>query len=230
MSLIDTKNFSSHDNKPVIAEFALGSQSQGGVYRKLFKRLFDLTAVLLSSIVVVPVVAILAALVALDGSNPFYVQDRIGKNGRHYKMWKLRSMVVNASAILDDYLAENSDAANEWHTYQKLTNDPRITRIGRILRKTSLDELPQLWNVFLGNMSLVGPRPMMPCQKSLYPGRDYYDLHPGITGMWQISSRNASTFANRSKYDTKYNRNLSLTTDLKILLRTVRVVLKGTGC
>nr|WP_313860126.1 sugar transferase [Parasedimentitalea psychrophila] len=145
-------------------------------------------------------------------------------------MWKLRSMVINADSLLETYLAENSAALEEWNTYQKLAQDPRTTPVGRFIRKTSLDELPQLWNVLLGEMSLVGPRPMIPSQKTLYPGQDYYDLHPGITGMWQVSLRNKSTFSDRAEFDTKYNRTLSLRTDLGILLKTVQVVLKGTGC
>ena len=104
-----------------------------------------------------------------------------------------------------------------------------ITRFGRVLRKSSLDELPQLWNVLLGDMSLVGPRPMMPCQRDLYPGSAYYRLRPGITGPWQVSRRNESTFADRARFDTDYDQTLSLGTDLGLLISTVRVVVRATG-
>ena len=117
----------------------------------------------------------------------------------------------------------------EWTSKQKLSNDPRITKFGRILRRTSADELPQLINVLTGDMSLVGPRPMMPSQQALYPGHAYYRLRPGLTGSWQVSERNASTFADRAKYDDSYEQDLSFGTDLGIIARTVGVVLRCTG-
>jgi lipopolysaccharide/colanic/teichoic acid biosynthesis glycosyltransferase len=157
------------------------------------------------------------------------MQKRVGRNGRIFKMWKLRSMVPNADALLQSYLATNPAARAEWDRDQKLRHDPRITRIGHLIRKTSIDELPQLWNVFVGDMSLVGPRPMMPCQQEIYPGTAYYALRPGITGFWQTSARNESSFSERAGFDTDYLSKLSLLTDLKILMRTVRVVVHGTG-
>ncbi|MCE8469544.1 sugar transferase, partial [Rhodovulum sulfidophilum] len=132
-----------------------------GAYRKVFKRVVDLTLVLLSAPFSVPLIALLALLVALDGHNPFYTQLRVGRNGRYFRIWKLRSMVPDADRILEAYLASNPAARREWNATQKLRHDPRITRIGRVLRKLSLDELPQLFNVANGTMSLVGPRPMM---------------------------------------------------------------------
>ena len=176
-----------------------------------------------------PIVALLALCVALDGGKPFYSQDRVGKGGRTYRIWKLRSMVHNADEVLEDHLAQDPALRAEWNSKQKLLNDPRITRLGHVLRKCSFDELPQLWNVLRGDMSLVGPRPMMVSQKPMYPGTDYYELRPGITGLWQISDRNGTTFADRARYDARYNENLSFMTDLKILFGTVRVVLHGTG-
>ena len=201
----------------------------GAVYRAIGKRALDITAVLLASLFVLPVVGLLALLVAREGGKPFYTQDRVGKNGRIYKIWKLRSMVMDADARLEAHLAANPEARAEWNETQKLKDDPRITRFGALLRKSSMDELPQLWNVLTGDMSLVGPRPMMPCQMELYPGRAYYDLRPGITGSWQVSARNASTFADRATFDTTYARDLSFMADTKLLIATVRVVLKGTG-
>jgi lipopolysaccharide/colanic/teichoic acid biosynthesis glycosyltransferase len=144
-------------------------------------------------------------------------------------MWKLRSMVPDADAKLAAYLDSDASARREWDAYQKLTNDPRITPLGVMLRKSSLDELPQLWNVLKGDMSLVGPRPMMPEQRSMYVGDAYYKLRPGVTGLWQVSDRNATTFARRAEYDTDYERKLSLATDLMVLAATVGVVLRGTG-
>lgn len=199
-------------------------------YRNGFKRALDVTLVLVSAPLVLPVIALLALLVALDGGKPFYSQQRVGRNGRTFRIWKLRSMVRNADARLESHLASNPAARAEWMTMQKLKDDPRITRLGRILRKGSLDELPQLLNVLLGSMSLVGPRPMMVEQKPLYDGEAYFRLRPGITGPWQISDRNACSFAGRVRYDEAYDRTLSLTTDLGILARTCLVVLRGTGC
>jgi lipopolysaccharide/colanic/teichoic acid biosynthesis glycosyltransferase len=202
---------------------------QSGSYRQAGKRALDLMVIVVFAPLVLSVVALLAALVALDGSKPFYSQKRIGRNGRVYTMWKLRSMVPDADARLEAHLVANPAARAEWNRDQKLKSDPRITTFGRILRKSSLDELPQLWNVLKGEMSLVGPRPMMPSQSVLYPGVDYYDLNPGITGMWQVSARNNSTFADRAQFDTQYNRALSLWTDIRLLGATVRVVLRATG-
>jgi len=193
------------------------------------KPLLDSLVVLLAAPFVVPVVALLALLVARDGSSAFYSQKRVGKDGRLYTMWKLRSMVADADAKLEAHLAANPEARAEWDADQKLKNDPRITRFGALLRKTSMDELPQLWNVLKGDMSLVGPRPMMPSQMAMYPGQSYYNLRPGITGSWQVSARNASTFADRAKFDNAYDADVSLLEDIRILKATVRVVVKGTG-
>lgn len=198
-------------------------------YRMFGKRLFDTLIVLLSVPVVLPIVLFLALLVALDGGRPFYSQKRIGKGGRLYTMWKLRSMVMDADEKLEAYLAGNPVARAEWDETQKLKNDPRITRLGRFLRRSSLDELPQLWNVLNGDMSLVGPRPMMVSQRDLYPGQAYYAMRPGITGMWQVSERNESSFADRARFDAQYERVLSFGTDIRLLAATVRVVLRATG-
>ena len=200
-----------------------------GFYRSGVKRVFDVAVVVLASPFIILTIGILALLVARDGGNPFYSQDRVGLNGRIYRMWKLRSMVVGADAKLEEHLATCAKARAEWDETQKLKCDPRITRFGRILRKSSMDELPQLWNVLLGDMSLVGPRPMMPSQQDLYPGQAYYRLRPGITGAWQVSKRNESSFAERAHFDQDYDRTVSLPVDLGLLIQTVRVVLRATG-
>lgn len=209
---------------------ALFAAPTGASYDRLAKRILDITIVLLGALPVLLVTMVLAAIIALDGKSPFYLQKRVGRNGRVFYMYKLRSMVVDADSRLETYLASNPEARAEWNHAQKLRRDPRITAVGRLIRKTSLDELPQLLNVLRGDMSLVGPRPMMVEQQDLYPGTAYYALRPGITGFWQTSVRNESSFAERAGFDTDYLRQLSFGTDLKILARTVRVVLNGTGC
>lgn len=198
-------------------------------YRDGFKRVFETALILLSGVFSLPLIIILAAMVACDGHNPFYSQVRVGKNGRHFRMWKLRTMVPNADALLHDHLASDPAARAEWNATQKLKNDPRITRVGQFLRKSSADELPQLLNVLLGSMALVGPRPMMVDQQSLYPGNAYYNLRPGITGMWQISDRNECDFVGRVRHDNAYDEQISLKTDVGILAKTVGVVLRCTG-
>lgn len=200
------------------------------IYRNHVKRLLDIVLVGLSAPVVVPVVGLLAIVIFLtDGHSPFYCQDRVGKGRRVFRLWKLRSMVIDADAALEHHLAADPEARAEWDRHQKLRNDPRITWIGRLIRKTSLDELAQLWNVFTGDMSLVGPRPIMTSQVELYPCTAYYRLRPGLTGFWQVSSRNKSTFAERARFDRLYDARVSLATDVAVILRTVRVVLRGTG-
>jgi len=200
-----------------------------GIYRRFFKRLIDIVVIISAAPAILPLVVVLALMIARDGGKPFYVQLRLGQNGRSFRMWKLRSMVTEADQRLDDYLAANPEARVEWDTTQKLRNDPRITQFGQFLRRASLDELPQLWNVLKGDMSLVGPRPMMPSQQSMYPGTAYYLLRPGVTGHWQTAGRNKTTFEARADFDAAYEAELSFKTDMQILLRTVKVVVQGTG-
>jgi lipopolysaccharide/colanic/teichoic acid biosynthesis glycosyltransferase len=201
-----------------------------GFYQRIGKRLLDIALVILAAPIVVPVVLILAAFLASDGANPFYAQKRVGRNGRIFTMWKLRTMVPDADQMLERYLAENEDARREWEVKQKLSFDPRITSFGQAIRRTSLDELPQLFNVLRGDMSLVGPRPMLPEQTVLYPGRSYYALRPGLSGFWQILDRNNSSFAARADYDDRYGERVSLMTDVWVMAKTITVVLRGTGC
>jgi exopolysaccharide production protein ExoY len=209
------------------SSYSLPSSSR--LYRNFFKRALDIFAVLVTAPVVVPIIAMLALLVAHEGGRPFYSQFRVGKNGRPFRMWKLRTMVVDADARMNAYLDANPEARAEWDRNQKLRVDPRITRFGQVLRKSSLDELPQLWNVFIGDMSLVGPRPMMVNQQSLYPGKAYYLVRPGVTGLWQTTDRNQTSFEARADFDNVYEEGLSLSADLRIMLKTVGVVVKGTG-
>ncbi len=211
------------------APVAVPARPVRGVYAAIGKRLLDVALVVLSAPLWLSLVAICALLVARDGHTPFYTQLRVGRNGEVFRMFKLRSMVHNAEAKLEAYLAANPDARAEWDATQKLKNDPRITRIGRIIRKTSIDELPQMLNVLLGDMSLVGPRPFMVSQNHLYQGRAYYRLRPGLTGLWQVSERNDCNFVQRVDFDEAYGRIVSLRTDVSVLWRTVAVVLRGTG-
>lgn len=200
-----------------------------GPYRRVLKRGLDILVVLIATPPVLAVLLPMMLLIMLDGHSPFYRQTRVGQHGRLFRMWKLRSMVANADEVLESYLADDPAARIEWDHHQKLRHDPRVTRIGALLRKTSMDELPQLWNVLVGDMSLVGPRPMMPSQRSLYPGTEYYTMRPGITGFWQISVRNESSFRERAMFDRTYYLQLSFLTDLRVMMRTVRVVMKATG-
>lgn len=206
-----------------------GTTSLNGFYRTRGKAFLDYFLVLLAIPVVLPLIGIVALLVALGGGSPFYTQRRLGRNGAVFYMLKIRTMVPEADEVLAAYLASSPEARREWSDKQKLCNDPRVTRLGRILRKTSLDELPQLWNVLRGDMSLVGPRPITIEQKSLYPGKAYYEMRPGITGNWQVSDRNESSFVDRATFDKKYYRSISLKTDIALLYRTIRVVIRGTG-
>ncbi|QCO56589.1 sugar transferase [Pseudorhodobacter turbinis] len=203
--------------------------SRRGIYRGLFKRVFDTAAVVVAAPIILPLIAGLALAVRRDGGRAFYTQQRVGLDGRHFRLWKLRSMVSDADERMADYLSANPQARIEWETTQKLKQDPRITPFGLFLRRSSLDELPQLWNVIRGEMSLVGPRPMMLNQQALYPGQAYYRLRPGITGYWQTRGRNDTTFEARVGYDEAYDAEVSLATDLKVLTETIGVVAKGTG-
>lgn len=208
---------------------SLDSGPSFGFYSRLLKRPLDIALVLLALPIILPVAIFVLIAVAIDGGSPFYTQTRLGKSGRHFRMWKFRSMVRNADQQLEAFLASNPAARKEWDSTQKLKRDPRITSIGRFIRKSSLDELPQLWNVLRGDMSIVGPRPMMVDQAVQYPGADYYHMRPGVTGLWQITDRNDSTFAERATFDAQYARTLSLRNDVKILGKTFGVVLRCTG-
>jgi exopolysaccharide production protein ExoY len=193
------------------------------------KRAFDVVVTLLAAPFALAIVGICVVLIRSDGGKAFYRQPRIGKGGRVFNLWKLRTMAPDAEQRLQTYLAVDPVAKAEWETMQKLRNDPRITRLGKCLRKYSIDEIPQLYNVLVGNMSLVGPRPMLPEQRQHYPGTAYFDMRPGLTGLWQISERNGCTFTERALHDTRYSGIMSFSTDLWILMRTPAVVLRGTG-
>lgn len=200
-----------------------------GVYAQGLKRFLDVVIVMAVLPFLLPFFLIAGLLISLDGHSPFFLQERVGLHGKRFKMWKFRTMVPDAEQHLERYLSKNPEARAEWQEKQKLTDDPRCTPFGRMLRRTSMDELPQLFNVLAGDMSLVGPRPMMPSQQALYPGHAYYRLRPGVTGSWQVSARNESSFAARANFDDSYEANISLLQDIAIATRTIGVVMRGTG-
>lgn len=201
-------------------------------YSRVWKRALDVTLIVLALPLLVPVFVVLSALCMLDGGAPFYTHMRVGKGGRNFRCYKFRSMVPDADRRLAELLERDADARREWDQFQKLKNDPRITPVGRFLRASSLDELPQLINVLLGDMSLVGPRPFTRAEEAAYRrsgGVAYFDLRPGLTGYWQVTARNRATTGKRGLYDNRYARRMGLLTDLGILMRTVGVVLQRTG-
>lgn len=201
-------------------------------WEKLVKRVTDILLVIFGGIFILPIFLVISLLIKLDSKGPlFYGHTRLGLGGRKFKAWKFRTMVPNANQVLDEYLEKNPELRHEWETTFKLQNDPRVTRTGRILRKLSLDELPQLWNVITGEMSLVGPRPIVDEEIRYYGDR--YDLYsfvmPGITGLWQVSGRNDTSYDDRVNLDEYYVRNWSIWMDIYILTRTISVVLRREG-
>ena len=196
------------------------------------KRLFDIVLALVILPVVAPILALLWVLTRLDGGPGFFGQERVGKDGRRFTCWKLRTMVVDAERVLADLCASDPTVAEEWHVNQKLAKDPRITGVGRFLRKSSLDELPQILNILWGDMSFVGPRPFTVGQEHLYVaagGTAYFHLRPGVTGSWQIEGRGTTRFVDRVRFDEDYYSKASLGCDLRLIGKTFGVVLKGTG-
>lgn len=200
---------------------------------RILKRLLDILGGLCGLVLLVPLtIAIYIGNKLVKDNGPvFYVQERIGKNGKTFKMYKYRSMVVGAEEKLKKYLEENEEARKEYKEYKKLKNDPRVTKVGRIIRKTSLDEFPQFINVLKGEMSLVGPRPYMPCERKDINGffNCITSCKPGITGLWQTSGRSDTTFTARLTLDMQYYYENTLKMDLKILYRTVKNVIKKEG-
>jgi Undecaprenyl-phosphate galactose phosphotransferase WbaP len=196
------------------------------------KRCMDIVASVIGGVFLLPVLFYICMAVKMSSRGPiFYSQDRVGRYGRKFPAWKFRTMFQNSNALLEQYLEDNPELRPEWDAHQKLKYDPRITRIGKFLRKTSLDELPQLWNVLRGDMTLVGPRPMMPSQIEQYGV--YYPLYtmvsPGITGLWQVSGRNEKTFEERAQLDAYYVQNWSPWLDVLLLIKTIRVVAFAKG-
>lgn len=202
-----------------------------GIYANHGKRVLDIVIVLLALPFVLPLMAVIAVALRREGGGAFFVQKRIGRGGRVFSLIKFRTMVPDAEARLQAFLDADPALRDEWDATQKLKSDPRITPLGNILRRTSMDELPQLINVLRGDMSLIGPRPMMLGQLELYGPHiaSYVALRPGISGAWQVSERNDAFFVRRAEIDAEYARDVSLRRDLGILVDTLRVVWRATG-
>lgn len=199
----------------------------------LLKRIFDLCGAAFGLLLLAPLFAYVAYQIKRQGGPGavFFGHVRVGMNGKPFKCWKFRTMVHNSKEVLEELLASSAEARAEWDKDFKLKNDPRITPIGAFLRKTSLDEIPQLWNVLKGEMSLVGPRPIIEAELERYAERvDFYlEARPGLTGLWQVSGRNETTYAERVALDAWYVKNWNLWYDIAILCKTVRTVLTGKG-
>lgn len=222
---------------PVLGHTTGWSQSVSSEPAELFryrvlKRSIDVALVIVFSPVILLVVAVVAALVKLSSKGPvFYSHRRIGRNGVFFSMWKFRTMNVDSAGLLEKYLEQNPDARREWNKTHKLRNDPRVTRIGAFLRRYSLDEVPQLWNVFRGQMSLVGPRPIVAAEVEKYGDcfECYRRVVPGLTGMWQVSGRSELSYDERVALDCKYVGHWSLRQDARILMRTFSSVVNQDG-
>lgn len=198
----------------------------------LVKRTFDFTAAGLALIVFSPLFLMIMALVKLTDKGPaFYGHGRIGHRGRTFKCLKFRTMAVNGDELLRKHLRENPEASEEWRQTRKLKDDPRVTAVGRVLRKLSLDELPQLINILRGEMSVVGPRPVVDDELKVYDSSAVYYLQtrPGLTGLWQISGRNDVSYETRIAFDTQYVQNWSLVQDVSIILKTIPAVCMARG-
>lgn len=208
-------------------------RNPAGFFRyRVIKRCGDIFLILLSAPVVLPILLMVSALVVLSSRGPvFYSHRRIRKNGAFFSMWKFRTMCVNSTEILEQYLTAHPEARVEWNRTHKLRSDPRVTPVGAFLRRYSIDELPQIWNVLAGQMSLVGPRPIVAAEVEKYG--DFFSYYcrvkPGLTGLWQVSGRSKLTYDARVAIDCQYVTRWSLWGDLVILLRTFRSVANQDG-
>ena len=175
---------------------------------------------------------LIAAAIRVSSPGPiFFFHRRIRAHGAFFSMWKFRTMCVNSAEVLENYLAAHPEARAEWRQTHKLQNDPRVTPVGTFLRRTSLDELPQFWNVFTGSMSLVGPRPIVAAEVEKYGEffADYCTVKPGLTGLWQVSGRSKVSYGERVQFDRRYAQEWSFFGDIRILFRTVISVVKQDG-
>ena len=211
---------------------AVHGLSTNGVHYRWAKRLLDILIVCSFLPCLLPLLLIVAVIVRISSPGPIlYRQRRIGRFGREFELWKFRSMYVNSDEILRNHLQANDEAAREWAQSRKLKMDPRVTRLGNLLRRASLDELPQFLNVLAGDMSLVGPRPIVSAEKAQY--RDAYFFYasarPGLTGLWQVSGRSNLAYHQRVALDEAYIRSWNLALDIQILWRTARVVCQSKG-
>lgn len=223
---METTHFFSHEVLMLRVRNNLGRRGP-----QFAKRVFDIAGSAALLVLLAPFFATIAWRIRRDGGRAFYAHVRVGRHGRPFKCYKFRSMIANADQVLAEVLASDPAARAEWERDFKLKNDPRITPVGAFLRKTSLDELPQLWNVLKGEMSMVGPRPIVTAELERYGDLVgyYLEARPGMTGLWQISGRNDVDYADRVNLDAWYVKNWSLWYDIAILLKTVKVVLGKSG-
>jgi lipopolysaccharide/colanic/teichoic acid biosynthesis glycosyltransferase len=216
-------------SKPVVVSSRIGRY---GLPQNPLTRVFDVALILLASPYLLFFFLLISILIMLDSrGGVLYRQTRIGKGGRRFQALKFRTMVLDADQILQRYLDESPELKAEWSATHKLKQDPRVTRVGAILRKLSLDEMPQFWNILIGDMSLIGPRPIVDAEIERY-GKCfelYIQARPGLTGLWQVSGRSDTTYQQRVELDEYYLLNRSLKLDLMILLKTVYVVLGRKG-
>jgi lipopolysaccharide/colanic/teichoic acid biosynthesis glycosyltransferase len=224
-----TNSGSLSDSTPAAGQLGAGLRDPGAL---LVKRLLDLTVAVILLLPAIPFSAFIALAIVLDSRGPvFFAHSRIGKGNRQFRLWKFRTMVKDADTVLERYLSEHPDLQAEWLETHKLRNDPRVTRVGRLLRRSSLDELPQLLSVLAGEMSMVGPRPIVADEVPKYgPLFDLYlQMRPGLTGLWQSSGRTDMSYRTRLALDLRYMQERTLWLDLKVLLKTIRVVVLGHG-
>ena len=202
------------------------------VLYKVIKRTFDIVVSLVGCIFLLPIIIIvkISYLISKDYNSIFYTQTRIGKNGKEFKLYKFRSMIPNADEVLKKLL-KNPIYKDEWERNQKLENDPRITKMGKILRKTSLDELPQMINVLKGDMAMIGPRPLVKGELDAHHGNHaiYESVRPGISGWWAVNGRSATTYEKRLELEYYYCENCSLMLDIKCFFMTITTVLHKRG-
>ena len=199
---------------------------------RVVKRVLDILVIVLMSPVLLPLLLTIAAAVRFSSRGPiFFSHRRIRRHGEFFSMWKFRTMCVNSAEVLENYLRSHPEAREEWQRTHKLRFDPRVTPVGRFLRRTSLDELPQLWNVLAGSMSLVGPRPIVAAEVEKYGEffADYCLVKPGVTGLWQVSGRSHLSYPERVQLDRKYAHTWSLQGDFTILARTLSSVVNQDG-
>ena len=199
---------------------------------RVIKRVMDLLVAVVAMVVLAPLMLVIITLVRFTSPGPiFFSHRRISKNGAFFSMWKFRTMCVDSAEVLDHYLAMHPEARAEWNLTHKLKQDPRVTSVGLFLRRYSLDELPQIWNVFTGRMSIVGPRPIVAAEVEKYG--EFFDhycrVKPGVTGLWQVSGRSKVSYPNRVRLDCEYVEHWTLFRDFKILLATAKSVVNQEG-
>lgn len=236
MKVIKNYSFSNEQaiNEIVIENNTTDNKKLGICMEKGIKRLFDIFVGLIGTILLIPIticIYIVKKILKEDNGPIFYDQLRIGKNGKYFKLYKYRSMIVGADEILKEYLEKNEEARIEFEENQKLKNDPRITKLGKFLRKTSLDEFPQFINILKGDMSLVGPRPIVDREVKLFGDKmkTIHSVRPGLTGYWAANGRSDTTYDQRVEMEAYYAENFSLLLDIKIIFKTIKSVLKKEG-